>query len=100
MTFNVKEIVSAWASKVKPKRDQKRLAEKRATICSTCDRVKEAIGSVDGTRYCAECGCLLEAKVYSYREGACPLGKWDTVDREFRNTKALKVLKNIKSPLV
>lgn len=100
MTFNIKEIVSAWVSKIHPKDSQKELAEKRATICSTCDQVREAVESVNGTRYCNQCGCLLEAKVYSYREGACPLGKWDTVDREFRNTKALKVLKNIKSPLV
>lgn len=96
MHFDIKEIVSAWVSRVKPKEDQKVLAEKRAEICNECSEVKEAINNVNGTRYCGQCGCLLEAKVYSYREGACPLGKWDEIDKEFRNTKALKVLKDPK----
>lgn len=94
MHFDVKEIVSAWVSKVNPKDSQRELAEKRANICNECDQVKEAIKSANGTRYCGQCGCFLEAKVYSYKEGACPLGKWDEIDRKYRNTQALKVLKN------
>lgn len=96
MHFDVKEIVSAWVSKIHPKDSQRKLAEERAKICNECDDVGEVIDNAEGTRYCKNCGCLLEAKVYSYKEGACPLGKWDTVDREFRNTKALKVLKDPK----
>lgn len=96
MHFDVKEIVSAWISKVHPKEEQKALAEERAKICNECDEVKEVIDNVNGTRYCGQCGCLIEAKVYSYKEGACPLGKWDDIDRNFRNTKALKVLKEHK----
>lgn len=96
MHFDVKEIVSAWVSRVNPTEDQKKLAELRAEICNECDEVKEAVESLNGTRYCSQCGCLIEAKVYSYKEGACPLGKWDKIDREFRNTKALKILKDPK----
>lgn len=96
MHFDVKEIVSAWISKIKPKEEQKILAEQRAEICNECPEAKEVIDNVNGTRYCGQCGCLLEAKVYSYKEGACPLGKWDDIDRNFRNTKALKVLKEHK----
>lgn len=96
MHFDVKEIVSAWISKINPKEEQKALAEERAKICNECDEVKEAIGSINGTRYCSKCGCLIEAKIYSYKEGPCPLGKWDEVDRKYRNTKALKVLKDPK----
>ena len=100
MHFDVREIVSAWASKIHPKESQKQLAEKRAGICNECDHVKEILDNVNGTRYCDRCGCLIEGKVYSYREGACPLGKWDRIDAEFRNTTALKVLKGKKVPIV
>lgn len=97
MHFDVKEIISAWASTLHPTEDQKKLAELRANICNECPDVKEALKGSDGTRYCKNCGCFLEAKVYSYKEGACPKGKWDKVDGEFVNTKALKVLKHPKS---
>lgn len=94
MHFDVKEIVSAWASKLKPTEDQKQLATLRAEVCQNCPDVGEVVEGAEGTRYCKNCGCLLEAKVYSYKEGACPKGKWDNIDRQFLNTKALKVLKN------
>lgn len=96
MHFDVKEIVSAWISKIKPKETQKELAEERAKICNGCDDVGEVIDNARGTKYCKNCGCLLEAKIYSYKEGACPKGKWDEVDRKYRNTQALKVLKEHK----
>lgn len=96
MHFDIKEIVSAWAAKINPTEEQKKLALLRAEICNECPDVGEAVKGSNGTRYCKNCGCLLEAKIYSYKEGACPKGKWDDVDREFANTKALKVLKNPK----
>lgn len=97
MYFDIKEIVSAWTSRIKPTEDQKKLATLRAEVCNECDDVGEALEGSAGTRYCKNCGCLLEAKVYSYKEGACPKGKWDKIDSEFRTTKALRVLKNPKS---
>ena len=96
MKFDIKEIVSAWAAKVHPTLEQRELATQRAGVCANCDMVGEALKGAAGTRYCKECGCLLEAKVYSNKEGACPKGKWDEIDRKYQNTKALKVLKNPK----
>lgn len=93
MHFDIKEILSAWKAKLNPTEDQRTLAEQRAKICEQCDRVGETLKNNKSTNYCKECGCILPAKVYSYKEGACPLGKWDEIDRKFRNTKALKVLK-------
>lgn len=100
MHFDVKEIVSAWASKIKPTEDQKKLATLRAEICSKCPDVGEAVKGSNGTRFCKNCGCLLEAKVYSYKEGACPKGKWNEVDSAYKNTKAIKVLKDPNSKLI
>lgn len=97
MHFDVKEIVSAWVSRIHPTEDQKKLATLRAEVCNQCPDAEVAIGNINGTRYCTNCGCLLEAKVYSYKEGACPKGKWDKIDKNFKNTKALKVLKNPKN---
>lgn len=99
MHFDIKEIVSAWASKVRPTEDQKNLATRRAEICNQCPDIGEAVKGADGTRFCKNCGCLIEAKIYSYKEGACPKGKWDDIDRKFANTKALKVLKNPKKTI-
>ena len=100
MHFDVKEIVSAWMSKMNPTETQKELATKRAEICNQCPDVGKVLDRAEGTRYCMNCGCFIEAKVYSYKEGACPKGKWDKVDREFRNTQALKVLKDPNSKLI
>ena len=100
MHFDVKEIASAWIAKLHPTDPQKELAERRASICNECDEVGEIIEDNENTRYCKKCGCIIGAKIYSYKEGACPLGKWDDNDREFRNTQALKVLKNPNSKLI
>lgn len=94
MKLDIKEILSAWKAKVKPTSAQKDLAKQRAEICDKCDKVGKR--DVSGQEYCTVCGCYLKAKVYSYKEGACPEGKWDEVDRKYRNTEALKVLKNPK----
>lgn len=96
MHFDLKEVLSAWISKVHPTEEQKKLAEQRAKVCSSCELAKEMIKDNKSLNYCGACGCILAAKVYSNKEGACPKGKWDKIDATFRNTEALKILKNPK----
>lgn len=96
MHFDLKEVLSAWISKVHPTEEQKRLAEQRAKVCSSCEFMKEMIKDSKSLNYCGSCGCILAAKVYSSKEGACPKGKWNGIDATFRNTQALKVLKDPK----
>lgn len=79
--LNVQEIVEAWITKINPTEEQKKLAEERATICSTCDLAKGPV--------CSKCGCLLPAKVYSPRENPCPKRKW-TCDTEYFSKKVSK----------
>ena len=100
ISLDLKEIVTAWSSKISPTEDQKRLAEKRMSVCNSCEFPKELIEGQENSRYCTKCGCILTAKVYSYKESACPEGKWADIDKDYRNTKAIKVLKNPNSPLV
>ena len=92
--MNMKEILSAWLTKIHPTEEQKALAEQRAQVCCGCEFAKETIRDKKALSYCGVCGCILGAKVYSNKEGACPRGKWNGIDATFRNTEALKVLKN------
>jgi len=97
MHIDFKEILSAWAAKINPTPDQKDLALRRAKICDECEFLGEVLKDKKMTQYCKECGCVIGAKIYSYKEGACPKNKWDRVDCEFRNSKAIKVLKHPRS---
>ena len=94
--MDIKEVLAAWVAKINPNEDQKALAEQRAQVCSGCEFAKSVIKDKKLIDYCSVCGCILGAKVYSNKEGACPKGKWNGIDASFRNTKALKVLKNPK----
>ncbi len=42
MDIDIKKFVSAWMTSFSPNDDEKKLAEDRYSICSTCDR-KEKI---------------------------------------------------------
>lgn len=97
MKFDLKEITTAWISRIKPTENQKKLATLRAKICEVCPNLGEPVGGKKVANYCKVCGCLLGAKVYSYKEGACPEGRWNELDKTFNNTEALKVLKHPKT---
>lgn len=85
MDINVKKIVSAWVTSFNPKEDERKLAENRFTICSTCEFKGKNILSVD---ICTKCGCPLSKKVFTSLDyTTCPLGKWDDLDKEFKNIK-------------
>ena len=77
------EIVRAWVTKFNPTEEERALSKKRLEICATCPSRKETLGSNRLFVVCGECGCPLEAKSHSpIKEGACPLGKWDIVDKQ------------------
>lgn len=91
MHLDFKEILEAYKAKANPTELQQALAEKRLEICNECEHRKTGIMNI---QYCEQCGCIIPAKVFSYKEGACPEGKWDKVDSDEINKKVLKVLKN------
>lgn len=86
--MNIREIVTAWATKFHHSVEQKELGDKRYDICLSCPSHKEKIKNKKWTQYCGECGCPLSAKVftrsiYSDEGGSCPLEKWKEVEIEY-----------------
>lgn len=51
------------------------IAEKRLTICRTCERYLPKRGGK-----CLECGCIMDFKAL-LPEANCPLGKWEGLKR-------------------
>lgn len=88
--MNIREIVTAWATRLHPSTEQKELGDKRYNICLTCPSFREKIKNKKWTQYCGECGCPLSGKVftrsiYSDEDGSCPLGKWKEVEIEYKS---------------
>lgn len=75
----IEEIFKAWNISFNPNSDQSELASKRIKICNSCEHKATNLG----INKCKVCGCALKAKVFSPIKGACPKGKWDSVDDEF-----------------
>ena len=83
--FKFEEILKAWIAKWNPTPEQVELAEKRYAICEECPSRKIIENPIRNFYVCGECGCPLEGKTFSQKkEGACPLGKWDEVDKNFK----------------
>jgi hypothetical protein len=78
----IEEIFKAWGIMFNPNDSQTELAGKRMEICDGCNS-KRTIPLI----HCGECGCALNAKVYSPKIGACPLGKWVAVEMEWEHKK-------------
>jgi hypothetical protein len=78
----IEEIFKAWGIMFNPNDSQTELAGKRMEICDGCNS-KRTIPLI----HCGECGCALNAKVYSPKIGACPLGKWTAVEMEWEHKK-------------
>ena len=76
----VSEIFLSWRRAANPTPQQTILAAKRYTICQTCPSKQP---SVVFTEVCGECGCPLKAKIYTQSGRACPLSKWDEVDKKY-----------------
>jgi hypothetical protein len=78
----IEEIFKAWGIMFNPKDIQTELAAARMEICDGCDSKKTT-----PIIHCGECGCLLKAKIYSPKIGACPRGKWTAVEMAWENKK-------------
>lgn len=90
MKIDILEILESYAAKIKPKESRKQLAEARLAICSECDKLK----GEKFVEYCGECGCFISGKIFTPKEGQCPLKKWDDIDREYFNAHATKIVKS------
>lgn len=83
--FKLEEIVRAWVTKFNPTPEQQELALKRLEICMECPSKKFVENPVRNFYMCGECGCPLEGKSHSpNRIKACPLDKWEIVDKDYR----------------
>lgn len=70
------EIAEAWIAAANPTEEQKELAEKRITVCNSCE-YNRYNGTID-LHYCGACGCPLSKKIFSPLPNAeaCEKGKW------------------------
>jgi len=78
--YNYKEIFNSWLSAKNPTKEQKELAEKRYSICSTCEYKKPLIKNNRWSEICLRCGCPLNKKIFSNIYNSCPLKKWGDSD--------------------
>lgn len=76
----LEEIFKSWGIAMSPDEEQNKLAAERLKICADCEHKR-----VTPINHCSVCGCTLKTKVYSPVVGACPVGKWDTVDKNSYN---------------
>jgi rRNA maturation endonuclease Nob1 len=74
----VVEIVKAWGISVHPNKEQYKMAIERILVCEDCEHKVDDI-----IIRCDICGCPLKRKVYSPVTGACPLHKWDVIDKKY-----------------
>lgn len=74
----IEKIIKAWWISYNPTPAQSKLAQKRLEICSTCPSMIE---STVFKFKCKECGCPIGKKIFTDRIGACPLHKWDIVEK-------------------
>ena len=81
--MNLIEIVKAWATAVNPDPTQVKIAAERYSVCVTCPSKKEILSDQKWSEICGECGCPLKAKIYTQSGRACPLSKWDEVDKKY-----------------
>jgi len=78
----IEEIFKAWKIAFNPNDAQSDLAIERMKICDGCE-FKKTIPIL----HCNQCGCALKAKVFSPRIGACPKGKWNSVELEWEKNQ-------------
>lgn len=96
MIGKIKEILNAWSVSLNPTEEQKELAEKRYEICLGCEFYgKERAVTKD--EYCKKCLCPIKKKIFTQEiNDTCPLNKWESVEKEFRESK----LKNNKYRII
>lgn len=77
--FSVSEIIEAWAASYTKDPQRQKLAELRYQVCRGCEHFGKR--PILGDEYCKDCGCPIDKKVFSKRFNACPLKKWEDVDK-------------------
>jgi hypothetical protein len=92
MELDVKKIVNAWITSFNPNEDEKKLAQDRYSICLSCEYRGKNIVSLE---VCKKCGCPLSKKIFTNvdvksKMTSCPLGKWDELDKKFKESKNQK----------
>jgi hypothetical protein len=80
--YNFNEILKAFLISYKPTKLQSELAEKRLSICDSCDSKKLVLKKFIPTHICKECKCVIQKKIYSPLKNTCPLNKWNDVEIE------------------
>lgn len=74
----IEEILKAWNIALDPNEKQAELASKRIETCNNCEYKVTNLG----INRCSACGCALKGKIFSPAIGACPKGKWDSIDKK------------------
>lgn len=82
MKLNIKEIVQSWAIKINPTEKQKKMAEERYAVCVVCPSNVKVVDKA-WSEICKECGCPLQAKIFSPSYDACPKHKWLDIENRY-----------------
>jgi hypothetical protein len=80
--YNFNEILKAFLISYKPTKLQSELAEKRLSICNTCDSKKLVLKKFIPTHICGGCKCVIQKKIYTPLKNTCPLNKWNEIESE------------------
>ncbi len=84
------EIFDAWLKSFRPTKQQEELAQKRLSICLSCEHRKEILKGVEWSAYCNHCGCPISKKIFSEVFNACTKKKWGNVDQGYLELKPNK----------
>ena len=89
----LQEIFKAYYKKFNPTVAEEDLASKRYDICKSCPELAFYINQKNlKVQKCGNCGCVISAKIFSPVQNACPLKKWESVDKNspiFNNAEKL-----------
>lgn len=79
--MNVREIVTSWFNSFNGTKEQKELALERLEICNGCEHMKTNSVNII---VCGNCGCPINAKIFSPIYNSCPLKKWEDSDKNYK----------------
>ena len=83
MSFDLREIAQSWLIAANPSSLQKEIAQKRYSICLSCEHYRET-RVITGDEHCDDCGCPLSKKIFSPKFNACQQQKWLDIDIQYQ----------------